>query len=161
MQISMFYISACETAIDLKFWGSFSWAPIILQTKFQVSSSLGTYISKTQIWPKSAVNWVLYVNRLGKVFFLYLDLTWGLCRAVFGPPYRFASLLIYIYILLRKTTAVQNEDALSYYRVRGLYFLAVAFVTNIDIIGVFISRAKTCVFLLFENLWLIVFKMFW
>ena len=34
---------------------------------------------------------------------------------------------IYIYILLTKTTAVQNEFALRYYRVRGLYFLAVVF----------------------------------
>ena len=57
----------------------------MLQTKFQVSSHSGTYISKTQIWPKSAVNWVLYVYRPGKIFFfLYLDLTWGLCRAVFS-----------------------------------------------------------------------------
>ena len=37
-------------------------------------------------------------------------------------------------ILVTKTTAVQNEDALSYYRVRGLYFLAFAFVTNIDFV---------------------------
>ena len=27
-----------------------------------------------------------------------------------------------------KTTAAQNENALSYYKVRGLYFLAVVFV---------------------------------
>ena len=59
----------------------------MLQTKFQVSSIPGTYISETQIWPKSAVNWVLYVYRPGKCFFfLYLDLTSGLCRAVF-PMY--------------------------------------------------------------------------
>ena len=31
-------------------------------------------------------------------------------------------------ILLTKTTAAQNEDALSYHRVRGLYFQAVVFV---------------------------------
>ena len=36
-------------------------------------------------------------------------------------------------ILLTKTTAAQNEDALSYYRVRGLYFLAVVFVRSIGI----------------------------
>ena len=30
-------------------------------------------------------------------------------------------------ILLTKTTAAQNEVALSYHRVRGLYFLAVVF----------------------------------
>ena len=35
-------------------------------------------------------------------------------------------------MLLAKTTAVQNEDALSYLRVRGLYFLAVVFAANID-----------------------------
>ena len=35
------------------------------------------------------------------------------------------------YILLTKTTAAQNEDALNYYRVRGLYFLAVVFVRSI------------------------------
>ena len=34
-------------------------------------------------------------------------------------------------ILLTKTTAAQTEDALSYYRVRGLYFLAIVFVTTI------------------------------
>ena len=44
-------------------------------------------------------------------------------------------------ILLTKTTAEQNEDALSYHRVRGLYFLAVVFVRSIvkpvvnDLIG--------------------------
>ena len=36
-----------------------------------------------------------------------------------------------ITILLTKTTAAQNEDALSYPKVRGLYFLAVVFVRNI------------------------------
>ena len=34
-------------------------------------------------------------------------------------------------ILLTKTTAAQTEDAHSYYRVRGLYFLAVVFVATI------------------------------
>ena len=34
-------------------------------------------------------------------------------------------------ILLTKTTAAQTEDALSYYRVRGLYFLVVFFVATI------------------------------
>ena len=34
-------------------------------------------------------------------------------------------------MLITKTTAVQTEDALSYYRVRGLYFLAVVFVSRI------------------------------
>ena len=34
-------------------------------------------------------------------------------------------------ILLTKTTAAQNEVALSYHRVRGLYFLAVVFATTV------------------------------
>ena len=34
-------------------------------------------------------------------------------------------------ILLTKTTAAQNEAALSYHRLRGLYFLAVVFVRSI------------------------------
>ena len=41
-EISMFHISARETPINLKFWGSPSWALIMLQTKFQVFSSLGS-----------------------------------------------------------------------------------------------------------------------
>ena len=35
----------------------------------------------------------------------------------------------FLYILLTKTTAAQNEVGLSYHSVRGLYFLAVVFVT--------------------------------
>ena len=34
-------------------------------------------------------------------------------------------------ILLKKTTAARNEAALSYLRVRGLYFQAVVFVATI------------------------------
>ena len=34
-------------------------------------------------------------------------------------------------ILLTKTIAAQNEVALSYHKVRGLYFLAVVFVRSI------------------------------
>ena len=37
----------------------------------------------------------------------------------------------YLYILLTKITAAQNEVALSYHRVRGLYFLAVVFSATI------------------------------
>ena len=37
-------------------------------------------------------------------------------------------------IRLTKTIAVQNEVALSYYTVRGLYFLAVVFVSSIEIL---------------------------
>ena len=33
-------------------------------------------------------------------------------------------------LLLTKTTAAQNEVALSYHRVRGLYFLGVVFVRS-------------------------------
>ena len=38
------------------------------------------------------------------------------------------------YILLTKTTAAQNEAALSYHRLRGLYFLAVVFVRRIYVL---------------------------
>ena len=44
------------------------------------------------------------------------------------------TLKIYVYtstILLTKTTAPQNEVALSYRKVRGLYFLPVIFVRSI------------------------------
>ena len=37
------------------------------------------------------------------------------------------------HILLTKTTAAGNEDALSYLRVRGLYFLAVVFAATINV----------------------------
>ena len=39
--------------------------------------------------------------------------------------------MIRVSILLTKTTAAQNEVALSYHIVRGLYFLAVVFVATI------------------------------
>ena len=42
--------------------------------------------------------------------------------------------------LLTKTTAAQNEDALSYHKVRGLYFLAVVFVRRICM---YVSMIKT------------------
>ena len=41
------------------------------------------------------------------------------------------------YMLLTKTIAAQNEVALSYHKVRGLYFQAVVFATS----GVQIQRA--------------------
>ena len=41
------------------------------------------------------------------------------------------SILLYIIILLTKTTATQNEVALSYHRLRGVYFPAVVFVSTI------------------------------
>ena len=41
-------------------------------------------------------------------------------------------ILSMINILLRKTTAAQNEDALRYHRVRGLYFQAVVFVATME-----------------------------
>ena len=40
-------------------------------------------------------------------------------------------------IFLTKTTAAQNEGALSYHRVRGLYFLAVVFVATICILAIY------------------------
>ena len=42
-----------------------------------------------------------------------------------------------ITVLLTKTTAAQNEYALSYYKVRGLYFLVVVFV------GIIVSIVPT------------------
>ena len=56
---------------------------------------------------------------------------------------------VYICILLTKITAARNGAALSYPRVRGLYFLAVVFVTTIyimyhyTIIYTFIILIKT------------------
>ena len=41
------------------------------------------------------------------------------------------SILLYIIILLTKTTAAQNEVALGYHRLHGLYFPAVVSVTTI------------------------------
>ena len=38
-------------------------------------------------------------------------------------------------MLLTKTTAAQNEIALNYHSVRGLYFLAVVFLTTIFLEG--------------------------
>ena len=40
-------------------------------------------------------------------------------------------LVLIIIIFLTKTTAAQSEDALSYDRMRGLYFLAVVFTATI------------------------------
>ena len=41
------------------------------------------------------------------------------------------SIILYIIILLTKTTAAQNEVALGYHRLRGLYLPAVVSVTTI------------------------------
>ena len=60
-QISMSHISAYENNFRLKFRGWSNLAPIMLYTKFEVSSSPGTCFSKIQIWPKSAVNPILNV----------------------------------------------------------------------------------------------------
>ena len=48
----------------------------------------------------------------------------------------------YTTILLTKTISAQNEVALSYHRVRGLYFMAVVFVATIvyTIVGIFSKR---------------------
>ena len=46
---------------------------------------------------------------------------------IYNPMFGSNEKLQYISILLSKTTAAQNENALSYLRVRGLYFLAVVF----------------------------------
>ena len=44
------------------------------------------------------------------------------------------NLILIAIIHLTKTTAAQNEVALSYRSVRGLYFLAVVFVRSITIV---------------------------
>ena len=49
------------------------------------------------------------------------------CRA-YNSEYSGVFRLVLLSILPTKTTAAQNDDALSYYTVRGLYFLAVVFV---------------------------------
>ena len=43
-----------------------------------------------------------------------------------------------IFICLTKTTAAQNEDALSYHGVRGLHFMAVVFVRSM-----YLLKSKT------------------
>ena len=49
----------------------------------------------------------------------------------FTAPYESLSVFLNQTILLTKTTAAQNEVALSYHRLRGLYFPADAFMTTI------------------------------
>ena len=48
-----------------------------------------------------------------------------------GLSFYVCTLYIPTIILLTKTSATQNEVALSYHRLRGLYFLAVVFVAAI------------------------------
>ena len=43
--------------------------------------------------------------------------------------------IVSITICLTKTTAAQNEDALNYHKVCGLYFMAVVFVRSISLCG--------------------------
>ena len=50
-----------------------------------------------------------------------------------------------VYVLLTKTTAARNGVALSYHRVRGLYFLAVVFVRSIIICNNICACACTCI----------------
>ena len=55
--------------------------------------------------------------------------------------------LLQRYILLTKTTAARNGVALSYRSVRGLYFLAVVFVTTIIVSQPFFSNTIISQFL--------------
>ena len=48
-----------------------------------------------------------------------------------------------VYIVLTKTTAAQNQAALSYDRLRGLYFLAVVFVRSIGTLSLWRVRLKS------------------
>ena len=70
----------------------------MLHSKFQVSSISETYFSGTQIWPKSAVNSVLYVYRPSKRLCTLLGFNFRVMKGcfydVFGLPYRLASLLM-------------------------------------------------------------------
>ena len=50
---------------------------------------------------------------------------------------------VFICIVLTKTTAAQDDDALSYYTVRGSYFLAVVFVRSIVLRDVTICEIVT------------------
>ena len=50
----------------------------------------------------------------------------------FGGPLHLGVVLVII--LLTKTTTAQNEVALSYHPVRGLYFMAVIFATTIYVL---------------------------
>ena len=77
MQISMHHISACERQFEHQSY---------YKQNFKFLAVLEPIFLIPQICPKSAVNWVLYVYRPASVFLLYLDLTSGLCRAVF-PMY--------------------------------------------------------------------------
>ena len=47
------------------------------------------------------------------------------------------------YIFLTKTTAAQKEVAISYYRVRGLYFQAVVFAATIFNLPLFVISHST------------------
>ena len=49
----------------------------------------------------------------------------------------------YLVTLLTKITAAKNEVALSYHRLRGLYFLAVVFAATIVAKVPYISKAET------------------
>ena len=55
--------------------------------------------------------------------------------------------LCIINILLIKTTAAQNEVALTYHRVRGLYFLAVIFAATIYIVEVLEKNIRSTEFI--------------
>ena len=56
------------------------------------------------------------------------------------------------YILLTKTTAVQNKVALSYHRVRGLYFLAIVFAATIVVYSYIIHMFEFIVYMLLYSL---------
>ena len=66
-------------------------------------------------------------------------------KEIFGKPFGNAvEDYDIVIILFTKTTATQNEVALSYYRVRGLYLLAVVFAPSIVTSDAQIS--KYCLF---------------
>ena len=65
--------------------------------------------------------------------FLYLCIYLCIYLSISLYLYLCVSFLLVLSILLTKTTAAQNDDALSYYTVRGFYFLAVVFVRSISL----------------------------
>ena len=71
-------------------------------------------------------------NNFFEYFFFRTVYTWNKlinCHWIYEKSARTPHFVI----CLTKTTAAQNEDALSYYRVRGLYFMAVVFERSIEV----------------------------
>ena len=94
-------------------------------TKFQVSSTPGTCFSKIEIWPKSAVN-PCFKCTIGPAsdFFTLLGFDFGVMLGCFpdvsGLPYRLASLLIYIHLVLIPASINSINGVMKYSRVHSM-----------------------------------------